>query len=215
MTKRHQIEIESVILLTLAAGVGVTFALYSGYKPQTPTKISLPVMQLQENPTSTPAPTLTPLIPKPQVTSQISPDGTKLLTMTVTTNDDFTKTYTFVTADADNKNKVTIYTNTYTTDSMSIPFNTWSPDDKYVFLTHDNEALVLRADGKPFNETEPTFNVTNIFTDKITQNAYHETTGWASETLLVINTKLQDLSKGPSYWFEVPSKAIIQLSSQF
>ncbi len=217
MTKTHQIELDSVILFIVAAGIGVVFAFTMGHKPHFPKKIYLPVIQ-NTFPTPTFIPTPPP-IPKPQVTSQISPDGTRLLTMTVTTNKDLTKTYTFVTSDAGGSNQQTIYTVTYTADPMSIPFNTWSPDNKYVFLTHSTssgtEALVMKATGQPLTDTEPTFNAATIFNAKNTGNVYKETTGWASETLLISNTTLQDGSKGPSYWLEIPSKAIIQLSSQF
>ncbi len=217
MTKSHRIEIESVMLLILAAGVGVTGALFMGYKPKLPTKIYLPVMQT--NNVSSPIPT--PLnIPKPQVTTQFSPDGTKLLTQTVTTNKDLAKTFTYSTSDADGSNQRTIYTNSSgASATMSIPFNTWSPDDKYVFLAKNsfsgNEAVVLRADGQQITETDANFNVRTIFDAKNTGNVYDETTGWASETLLIINTTLQDGTKGPSYWLEIPSKAIIQLSTEF
>ena len=203
------------MLFILAAGIGLFLAFYTTHRPQLPTKISLPVIQTHENPT----PILTPLIPQPQVISQISPDGAKQLTMTVTTSKDLTKTYTFVTSDADGSNQQTIYTSPDTTDSLSIPFNTWSPDDKYLFLTYtassSAEALVMRADGKPLTDTEPTFNAKTIFDAKNTGNTYQETTGWASETLLIINTTVSDGSKGPSYWLEIPSLAIIQLSTQF
>ena len=217
MTKTHKIELESVILFSLAAGVGVAFALYNGHKPQLPNNISLPVIQsIQNAPTDTPTP---PPIPKPQITSQISPDGKKQLTLTTTTNNDLTKTYTFVTTDAGGGNQQQVYTVTYATDTMNIPFNTWSPDDKYVFIIHTTtsgtEALVMKADGKPITETESTYNAATIFNAKNNGNSYQETTGWASETLLIINTTTQTGAKGPSYWLEIPSKAIIQLSTQF
>lgn len=219
MTKTHQIEIESVILFIISAGIGAVFALYLGHKPPTPNKISLPVMQTQANPTAIPTPTLTPPVPKPQTTSQLSPDGTKLLTMAVTTNKDLANTYTFTTTNADNTNQQTVYTATNSAESMSIPFNTWSPDDRYIFLTKNTsagpEALVVRADGQPLTDTEQNVNAHTLFLAKNTANTYQETTGWASDTLLIMNTTSQDSTKGPSYWLEIPSKAIIQLSTEF
>src|SRR5476651_692683 len=109
MTRTHQIELESVVLFIISAGVGGLFALYLGHKPQTPTKFSLPVIQTQENKTQAITPPLTQFIPKPQTTSQISPDGTKLLTMTITTNKDLTKTYSFITSGIDESNQQTVY----------------------------------------------------------------------------------------------------------
>jgi hypothetical protein len=215
MIKIHQLEIEPVIHLILAVGIGLVLAFYNGHKTQFSSKAYLPSIQTIQNPTPTPF----TFIPKPQVTSQISPDGARKLTMTVTTNKDLTRTYTFVTSDSDGTNQQMIYAITYAADSMSIPFNTWSPDNKYIFIMHvtssGTEALIMRADGQPLTDTESNFNATTIFNAKNTGNAYQETTGWASYALLIINTKLPDGSKGPSYWLEIPSKTIIQLSSQF
>ncbi len=215
MTIRHQIEVESVTFLLLAGAVGIVFAFYSGYKFNPQNIVSLPVVESFQNP----IPVITP-IPKPDVSSQISPDGEKLLTMSVTTNDSG-KTYTFTTSDANGANTQNVYSVTYadTADSMSIPFNTWSPDNKYVFINHigpsGNDAIVLKANGEPITETESSINSTVIFKAKITNNLYDETTGWASETLLLINTKTSSGEKSTSYWFELPSKAIIPLSTQF
>lgn len=218
MTIRHQIEVESVTFLMLAAAVGFSFAFYNSYRLHPRNIISLPVVQSFQNPSSTSAEAN---IPEEQVISQISPDGTKLLKMTITTNKDLSKTYSFATSDVNGTNQQAIYSVTYTdtADSMSIPFNTWSPDDKYVFITHinssGNEAIVLKANGEPVTDTENSINVTKVFVSKITDNFYDETTGWASETLLLVNTKTATREKGTSYWFEVPTKAIIPLATQF
>lgn len=214
MTKRYLLTIDTIAPLVLAAGIGVLFAYYTAHKSQPP-KVYLPAMQIQASPTPTP----TQIIQKPFEVSQISPDGTKKLTMTVTINNNLAETYTFATSDIDGNNRQVIYTGTYTNETMSIPFNAWSPDDTYVFLLYttptQTQALVLRADGQPFTPEEPYFNAADIFTAKNTGETYHETTGWASDTLLIVNTTSQDGSKGPSYWLEIPDKAVIQLSSQF
>lgn len=241
MTTRHAIELDSVFLLAVSAVAGSVFALYFNHKPNIKSSISLPVMQNSQGPTSIPAsastivsnststvtstPAATPL-PTPITSknaekfSQISPDGAKILTMTVTRNKDDSKTYAFATSDSASTNQQSIYSKTLLgTGNMSIPFNTWSPDNNYVFLQQNGAttsgAIVMKADGQPLVEGEQFFDVISLFTAKNTGNSYQETTGWASETLLIVNTKQQDGSKGPSYWFEVPSKAIIQLSTQF
>ena len=209
MTTQSQIKVESITFLLLAGIAGLMFAFYVGYKPN---KLSLPVMQSFQSPT----PAMTP---NPQITSQLSPDGKKLLTMTVTTNEDLSKSYVFATSDADGNNQKIIYSTMNTQYPISIPFNTWSPDDRYVFITETtsqgSEAIVLKADGEQITDTESSINLTKDFTAKITNSLYDETTGWASETLLLVNTKTPDGKKGLSYWFEVPSKAIISLSTQF
>ena len=217
MTKRHLLEIESIMPFIIAAGVGVTFALYAAHKPQFTTKMNLPIMQTRQNLPAAIIPA--PQLPQPQVTSQISPDGTRELTMTVLPNNDLEKTYTFATMDADGGNQQIIYTATHSAQTMSIPFNTWSPDNKYVFLTESTssgtKALVMRADAQPVTETESNIDAAAVFDANTTGNVYQETTGWASDTLLIINTTLQDGSKGPSYWLEIPIKAVTQLSTEF
>jgi hypothetical protein len=224
MIKTHKIELESFIVIVVAAaigaGVGVVALQGSFFSPQT--KISLPVMQTQDNTDDSlvvlPSPTVS--IPKPQTTSQISPDGRKLLTMTQTTNQDKTKNYSIVASDADGGNEQTIYTASASAKaSMSIPFNTWSPDDKFVFVNRtDNagtSAIIMRADGAPLTSSSQTFDAKALFDARNTGNNYQEATGWASETLVIINTVRESGDKGPSYWLEVPSGAIIPLSVQF
>jgi hypothetical protein len=207
-----------VILFVVAAAMGAVMAYSVLHKPHFQNRISLPVTQASVQPTDTPSPT--PVIPKPEVTTQISPDGTKMLTMTATTNHDLSKTYDFVASDADGTNNQSVYSVTLSGgDSMSIPFNAWSPDDRYVFVSRNSasgtDALVMRADGTPLSGTNANFDVKTLFTARNTGNTYQETTGWASDTLLIVNTTTQDGSKGPSYWFEAPSGAIIELATRF
>ncbi|HUD45121.1 MAG TPA: hypothetical protein VMR41_06260 [Patescibacteria group bacterium] len=226
MTIKHQIEIDSVIILLLAAAAGFIVAYFVTHNT-VQNKVSLPVVAnfQDSNPTPNLIPTSTLIIsvtpiPKPQVTSQLSPDGTKQLTMTVNTQSDQSKTYNFVTSNIDGTNLQTVYSINYpsNSDSMSIPFNTWSPDNNYVFITHTNpagnEAIVLKADGSPI-DVDASLNETVLFKAQNTADFYAETTGWASDTLLIINTKTTDGSQGTSYWFEVPTKAVIPLATQF
>lgn len=221
MTTLRVIELDTLFLLTLSAVVGTAFAMSYNHKPNISSSFAISIMQNSEKitPIKSPIPTATPA-PIMETFSQISPDGTKMVTMKSVTNKDISKTYTFTTSDSDNTNQQSIYTTILpSNESLSIPFNTWSPDNKYVFLQHNmpsgSEAIVMNANGQPIVEGEQYFNVTTLFAGKSTGNVYQETTGWASETLLIVNTTRQEGTKGPSYWFEVPSKAIIQLSTEF
>ncbi len=223
MTKTHQIELESfiVVLVAAALGAGVGYAVLHRPSP-TQTKIFLPVMQTEnatnDSPALIPSPTIS--LSKPETTSQISPDGTKLLTMTQVINQDTTKTYTIVALDADGKNQQIIYTASASAkDYMSIPFNTWSPDDKYVFINRTDtagaSAIIMRTDGVSLTSGNQTFDAKVLFDARNTGNNYQEATGWASEILVIINTVKQNGEKGPSYWLEVPTGGIIPLSTQF
>lgn len=215
MTIRHQIELDITAFLVAGALVGFAVAFYSHPSPKVRLSVAMPVAQDLQNLTPTPT-----FVPKIDTSSQVSPDGAKKLTLTTTTNKDETKTYAFTTAGVDNANQQSIYSITLPqAESMNIPFNTWSPDNAYVFLERSSSsgtsALVMKANGQPFADGQQSADVTVAFAAKSTGNAYKETTGWASETLLIVNTTKPDGSKGPSYWYEVPSKAIIQLSTEF
>jgi len=220
MTIRHAIELDTISLLAISAIAGIVFAAYFNHKPNTRYSFSLPVMEAQDS-TLTPVPSDVPVFtPEVETFSQGSPDGTKKLTMTVTANKDASKTYAFTTSDAANTSQKSIYTTTLpNAENMGIPFNTWSPDNNYVFLQQNaatsSGAIVMKANGEPLTEGQPYFEVVALFNAHDTGDTYQETTGWASETLLIINTTRPDGTKGPSYWLEIPSKAIIQLSTQF
>lgn len=148
---------------------------------------------------------------------QPTPDGTKHLVMTLTHNINGSLDYVFKAIDVASGNEQIVYTASGSaSEQMSIPFNTWSPDNKYLFIQkHNGDALVFSASGEDIIQGEKYLEVKDLFDAGGRQYIYHETTGWASPTLLIVNTTNIDGKKGSSYWFEVPSKAIIELSSQF
>lgn len=166
------------------------------------------------------SPTTTPA--KPSTVSQTSSDGTKKIIIAEIQNADTTKTYYVSVADSAGLHASPIFTKTLDqTKTMILPFNTWSPDNKYFFIQEQTTTgmvtgiLALQATGKPFANGQPYLDVTNVFINRNTGYTLREATGWASETLIIINSVTPENKKGPSYWFEVPSTAIIQLSTDF
>lgn len=148
--------------------------------------------------------------------SQITPDGTKKLVMNTTHNKDGSLYYVFTTTDGSGKNEQPLYATTSAAESFRLPFNAWSPDNKYLFIEKKNgDALVFNATGEDIIEGQKYLNVEDLFSASGKKDTYKVTTGWASETLLIVNTVTPENTKGSSYWFEVPSKAIMQLSSEF
>lgn len=203
VTIRRQIEIESIFLISVVAAVSFFFVIQRNNR-------GLPVVQTT-SPLSIPAPE--------RSTSQISPDGEKNVVMKITGNGDGTQTYSFFTADVSGANEKYIFSQTLGEgENMTTPYNTWSPDDKYFFIEENSKSgkkiFVFKGSGEVFSETEGYFEVTGIFKKQNTGNDFEEATGWASETLIIINSKKEDGSRA-SYWFEVPSKAIIPLSTDF
>lgn len=165
-------------------------------------------------------PVVTNPILKVDTSSQPTPDGKKKLLMEATHKKDIS-TYVFTTSDGSGGNREPLFTTTVqasasATEGLHIPFNTWSPDNKYLFIQkNDGDALVFKATGDEIVSGQHYFDVRKLFNAAGKKDTYEVTTGWASPTLLIINTLAPDKTKGSSYWFEVPSKAIIQLSSSF
>lgn len=157
----------------------------------------------------------TPL-PRISFTSQISPDGTHDLSMTKTVRTDGTSRYLFTVEDKESNEKNIVFdTIVPQSEDFSIPFNTWSPDDYYFFIRKNQEdALVFKADGAPING-EQYLSVISTFGEKEIPATPRDITGWASTRLLIVNALPTDTGKEVSYWYEVPSKAIIRLYSLF
>jgi len=154
------------------------------------------------------------------IMSQISSDGTKKLNMKTTDNKNNSKTYTFSTSDGSGANEQIVFSKTLDFKrTMSIPYNTWSPDNKYFFIQEHGEegdsVMVFNALGELFANQEKYLDLTGLFKQSGNKNNFSVATGWAAQNLVIFNTTTQENTKGPSFWFEVPSRAIIQLSTQF
>lgn len=212
MTTAHRIEFESFFLFLLAAALGIMFATQANRSSPNRTIFHLPIMEGIQSPS------IQLIQPKVEKFSQFSPDGRKEIDMVVTTNKDSSRTYVLISVDTSSNQPTKLLSVNFPYESLSIPFNAWSPDDNYVFVNKNtksgSQALVFRGDGQALASNEPFYNAYEIFTAKQTGNTYNETTGWASETLLIINTT-NNGSKSTSYWLEIPSKALISLSTQF
>src|SRR5581483_5285547 len=131
----------SIVAVVIAAGVLVCLG-HTGQK-----------VVLGSSTSSVVAATSLPLLPSDN-NSQLTPDGTRKLLMKTITSKNGAVTYIFTTTDWDGNNVAQIYTTTVPgsqipTEGMTIPFNTWSPDNKYVFLQKNNgDALVFDATGQ-------------------------------------------------------------------
>jgi len=210
ITLKRKIEIEAIFLIGIAVIVGIFFAVFrSNYKQQFNVSLKTPQMPIVKT-----------TLAKITVSSQISPDGTKEVVMKVSQNPDDTNTYNFSVVDVGSSIETHIFT--WISDpskNMLIPFNAWSPDDQYFFVEQNTgstkSVFVFKVSGSPFVNGSNYLDVTDLFTKANTGNNFDEATGWASGTLIIINSIKTDGTKGPSYWFEIPSQAIIQLSTQF
>ncbi len=207
MTTLRQVELESIFLISIVAAVSIFFVIQRNNQFNVGSSISVNSPLVTE-------------VPSQNVSSQISPDGTKKVIMKIVRNQDNTQTYSFYNADSSGANEKYIFTRTLEEEeNMTIPYNTWSPNNQYFFIQENAKSgksvFAFEASGAAFSDTEKYFDVTDLFRKRNTGNNFKEATGWASESLIIINTTKKNNTKGPSYWFEVPSRAIIPLATEF
>lgn len=147
--------------------------------------------------------------------SMDSPDGSK--TLTIEKKDNF---YTiFVTSNSDGK-KVQIFRKEKINSSqLEIPYNTWSPDNIYFFLKEKNASvddyLVFQSSGELFSNNLPYLLIQEPFKINAPNFTLEEVTGWAAPNLIIVNAEQNDSANKVSFWFEVPSQALIQLGTYF
>ena len=182
-----------------------------------------PTQAANQTPTPTATPTTEPslaplisLLPVTSSTSQISPDGAQKVTIKTIQNRDASTTDEIFTGNMTQP----LYSITLnTTESLSIPFNTWDPTNTYFFLQENSvegeKILVFHADGSPFANGQSYLNLTDAFAKYGSPDTLDAVTGWAGYNVIVINTKASDGSQGTSYWFEVPDGSILPLATKF
>jgi len=145
-----------------------------------------------------------------QATMVSSPDGTATLTMREKKSEG-NVIYTVTLSDKDGIQKEIFIKTLPQGASLSIPFNTFSPDNKYVFLKEVNSGqtdyFVIAPSGAldisgPFREKYPDYEIADV-------------TGWGGINLVVVNAEKKSGGRGPSFWFDVGSKSFIQLSHSF
>lgn len=186
------------IFLIILAFVGVLFL--TNYEKLTSSNQQNPVLI---NPVS-PTPTI-------QNTEVHSADGEMNLIMQTQKQSDDSTTYSFFTSDISGKNKKLIFEKTVADGvSMEISQNSWSPDNKYVFLKENKSGsfnfFVFNASGENFSSSEKYIDIMPLFIESKIKHEMKDITGWDSPTLLHVVTS------GPSYWFDVTTKAFLRLA---
>ncbi|OGG27914.1 hypothetical protein A3A64_02505 [Candidatus Gottesmanbacteria bacterium RIFCSPLOWO2_01_FULL_48_11] len=168
------------------------------------------------SPQSTPA-LQTPAPKKTAETSVSNPDGTKKLILRKEKPSGTITTYTFIVAQ-DNSEREIFTQSADPNTKYDIPANTWSPgENTYLFLrettTGTTRYLVFKATGQPFTDEEQFLEVTSLFAKTANKYRIRDITGWDSPELLHVQTETEQGAKGPSFWFEVPSRVFLQLAS--
>jgi hypothetical protein len=203
MEKHHKLIITAFLLITIAAGVGIVTL---GKSQKASSSLAAPVEMLA------PAKTVKPSALPSTVTVE-SPDGKMVLTIISTKNGG----NTVWTVSADGRE---ILNETLPAEAdITIPFNTFSPDNKYIFLQKTVGGSisypVLSTGGADISKDGQQAEIAGLFAAKFPEYKITSATGWGGINLVVFNTQKTDGSPGPSFWFEVPSHAFIRLSNTF
>lgn len=193
--------LSNTILIIIALIIGVfAYVAYDNNKVQIQS-------QVEYKPVNTPK---TANAQGPKLTTVGSPDGKMSLTMKEDGTDSIF--YTFLLKDEGTGTSKQIFTKTASVGAiLTIPLNTFSPDNKYVFLKETyggkNSYFV------PQGGEEVKFS--DLFADKYEDYVITDVTGWGGVNLIVINTDKTEGGIGPSFWFDVTSNSFILLSNRF
>lgn len=222
-------ELETFFIILLVGFISVFFIVYNNNRVKNNNfniEASVPNSLII---TPTPVPTASPTsasaaaaatAPVVNVSEQTSSDGKMLVTMEEKTNSNSTKTYSIYTSDISGANRTLIFTKTVdAASSMEIPFNTYSINDNYLFL-QDNEKdmthyLLFNTSGVPFENGEQYIDISMLFSKYTSSYLLNKVTGWASGTLLVIDTLNSDKTEGESYWFDISNQSFTPLATKF
>lgn len=191
--------------------IGIVITVKVSQKTAPPAKASdTPIEIVPSAPPAPPQPTTT-------VSDVHSSKADKKLILRATTNQNGTILYECLISDIAGGSERPLFSKTLGSGSrMTLPVNAWDPTDTYVFVEENDQGVpnyfVYRADGEPFAGGDKYIDVGSVWNGKKVGYTIREATGWASGTLLIVYTSKDDRSKGPAFWFEIPSTAIIQLA---
>lgn len=239
MIQKKYLEIEAVFFILLGAAAGIivlTVHNNTNYlakaqsiqeMPQNfqtapiathPSLTSTPTSVPTQAPSSKPNPSQVKIAafnPTISTTSQPSSDGTKKVVLKTSQNIDGNQTYEVSVDDGP-----VFFSKTLDAGgSINIPFNAWSPNNRYFFIEENNgsqtHVMVFKADGTSFSNGNAYLDLSGDFAKYAPNALFDQASGWAADNLIVILTKLDDGSEGTSYWYSVPDESVIPLSTRF
>ena len=211
MTSHENTLLKSFVLFILLLLLGIAITVYTQSKTLAPAKAA----SVSTHPAVLVPPK--PVAAKVQETTVDSAKADQKLVLRSVPRQNGTTTYSFLITNFDGGSPRTLLTKTLgPRATMSLPWNSWDPTDTYIFVGEKEGSVqnyyVLRADGSSFASGDKLIDVGSIWRSRNLGLTIREATGWASGTLLIIYTSKDDGSKGPPYWFEIPSTATIQLA---
>jgi hypothetical protein len=164
-------------------------------------------------------PTLKPT-PKDEKVIVSSPDGKLNLQMVNEKQQDRSIIQTFTIISGEEEPPVEVYKSLSEDDSLiSIPFNAFSPNNKYLFLKYEGgqgpKRIVIRTDGENIKGDEKSVEIEKSFYEKYPDFKITDVTGWGGYSVIVVNTDNKEGTTGPSWWFDMSNFSFVRLSTRF
>lgn len=158
------------------------------------------------------------VVPGPKTVTILAPNGKMNLIVKTVKEKSGTKE-TFFTQDIKTGREVEIYSEELSGSEILIPYNTFSPDNKYIFLKKTGPGgvgyFVVKTDGTNFSNDQKTADFLSLFNAKYPDHKVTDATGWGGVGLIVVNTDLAKGGQDHSFWYDVASNSFIQLASRF
>lgn len=175
-------------------------------------------IQPESKPASTPSPVNVPKdisLTFPKIFTQISPDGNYTLIMKTTPLDNRVE-YTFSYKSEIDFSEKELFIATRNNQKFSLPFNAWSPDNKYVFIQEKigNKSKYYVLPILPTKPTDPD-NILDLFSQTYPDFIPIEITGWAAPNLLILNTINTNNQGKTSFWYDITNQNFTQLYTVF
>lgn len=192
-------------VLTILIVVGVIGTAYVTYSSKKIGVLQKSLASKEPAVTKTPIPSLHPTATV--VTEVHSADGSMNLLMKKVSNEGSSSYSFFVTGGE--LNDLLIFSKTLTTGEMSVPLNSWAPDNKHFFIIENNDVLdnylVFKSTGEAFADGTVYIDFKSHYALKMKEFTLRDVTGWDAPDLLHVRTS------GPAYWFELGSNAFYRL----
>jgi hypothetical protein len=159
-------------------------------------------------------------VPEDEKVDIVSPDEKVILTVKKGREINGVVTQAFYISSETDKNPLKIFEKETSAENLiSVPVNTFSPDNKYIFLKYEDAGkdryIVLRTDGTDIKEGSKLVEIESLFSEAYPDFVIGDVTGWGSYSLLIVNTDTLEGKTGPSWWFDLSNLSFIRLSSRF
>lgn len=203
--------VETMFFITIATAIGLFVMV------QVNGNRNIPAFSAPLPAEITPLPTTVPSGPREEMMD--SPEGSKTLTM-VTEEANEAATYALYISPKDEPKGDSFFKKTIGVgETVEIPFNTWAPDNAYIFLKEKkgSEAsyIVFKSSGALFTNESALLSISELFAERVPNFLIQDITGWAAPNLLLINAEGKESDVKVSFWFDVPSQTFIQLGTYF